>query len=66
MTRGRRKKEDEWVDGLIALGIGVLAAYFLKKLSEGGVAKTKKCDFCGYETEKWARMCPMCRNTLPV
>ncbi len=67
MPRGKRKKEDDWIEGLMALGIGVLAVYFLKKLTEGGtVETTKTCNFCGHSTEKWARMCPMCRNTFPI
>ena len=61
-------KNDDWVNGALALGIGVLAAYFLKKLAENKQEQetTQTCPFCGYTTEKWARACPNCRNTFPI
>ena len=52
----------------LGLGIGVLAAYFLKKLAENKdtVETTQTCQYCGHVTEKWARACPNCRNTFPI
>jgi len=63
----RKKKNDDWVEGLIGLGLGVLALYFLKKLSESSQIETQKtCVYCGYSSSKWARACPNCRNTFPL
>lgn len=67
MSKRRRKKNDEWVDALLALGVGFLAVHFLSKLAKGSSVETAKtCMFCGNTTTKWARMCPRCRNTFPV
>ena len=63
----RKKKNDDWVDAAIGIGIGVLALYFLKKLSEGSPQiQEKKCSYCGMVAGKWARSCSNCRNTLPL
>ena len=63
----RKKKEDDWLDAAIGVGIGLLAVYFLKKLSEGSISQeTKVCLYCGHTSEKWARMCSQCRNTFPL
>jgi len=64
---GRRKKDDDWLDGLLKLGLGLLAIHFLSKLnSSGSVETTKTCTYCGHTTSKWSRMCPNCRNTFPI
>ncbi|MGI0086811.1 MAG: hypothetical protein ACREBI_02475 [Nitrosotalea sp.] len=63
----RKKKDDDWVDAAIAVGIGALALYFLKKLSEGAQPETQQtCPYCGTVAGKWARACSNCRNTLPL
>jgi len=64
----RKKKNDDWVDAAIGIGIGVLALYFLKKLSESTSLQLqeKKCQYCGMVAGKWARSCSNCRNTLPL
>lgn len=63
----RRKKEDDWIEAAIGVGIGVLALYFLKKLAEKTPTEVDKvCPYCGTIAAKWARSCPNCRNTLPV
>lgn len=62
-----RKKDDDWVGAALGLGLGVLALYFLKKLSDGTDKNTKKvCTYCGHITEKWSRACPNCRNTFSL
>lgn len=62
----RKKKGDDWVGALLALGIGFLAVQLIKKLSETPQDTNKTCMVCGYSTNKWARMCPRCRNTFPI
>ena len=63
----RKKKDDKWVDAAIGVGIGVLAIYFLKKLSENLPSQQeKKCPYCVTVACKWARSCSNCRNTLPL
>jgi len=66
----RRKKDDDWVVDLLKIGLGVLALSFISKLNQGGTVETSKtCTYCGYTTNttnKWARMCPNCRNTFPI
>ena len=62
-----RRKNDNWVDDLLKLGLGMLALHFIGKLAQGGTVETAKtCSYCGHTTEKWARMCPNCRNTFPI
>lgn len=58
--------EDDWVDSLIKLGIGLLAIYFVGKLISSGNAQEeeKTCQNCGARVKKWARTCPVCRNNL--
>ena len=65
---GRKKKDDKWIDAAIGIGIGVLALYFLKKLSESPSSQlqAKKCLYCGMVAGKWARSCSNCRNTFPL
>lgn len=63
----RKKKNTDWVDAAIGVGIGVLALYFLNKLSENlPTQQEKKCSYCGTIAGKWARSCSNCRNTLPL
>lgn len=60
--------DNDWLDTLIALGIGALAAYFLlKKLSSDGEAQERieVCPYCGRQIRKWAIKCPYCRSDLP-
>ncbi|MGQ0791735.1 MAG: hypothetical protein ACT4NJ_05880 [Nitrosopumilaceae archaeon] len=68
MPRRRRRNDNEdWIAGLLALGIGFLAVQFLSRLGRGStVETTKTCMYCGYTTTKWARMCPRCRNTFSL
>lgn len=63
----RKKKNDPWIDAAIGVGIGVLALYFLKKLSENpSPQQEKRCLYCGTIAGKWARSCSNCRNTFPL
>jgi len=65
--RRRRSNNDDWIEDLIALGIGFLAVRFLNRLTQGiNMQTTKTCQYCGYTTTKWARMCSNCRNTFPI
>ena len=61
-----KKKDDNWVDTLIKIGIGALAVYFLAKLLEGGRKDQEivVCPNCGTRITKWARQCPNCRTNL--
>lgn len=61
-------KDREWVDDLISLGIGALAAYFLwKTLShdKDSPERIEVCSYCGRQIKKWAIKCPYCRLSLP-
>ncbi len=63
----RKKKDDDWVAGLLALGIGFLAAALISKVGEkSGATSAKTCMYCGHTAAKWAVMCPRCRNSLPM
>jgi len=63
----KRRKDDDWVGAAIGLGLGLLSLHFLSKLNQGETVETAKtCMFCGHTTNKWARMCPNCRNTFPI
>lgn len=63
----RRKKDDDWVDDLLKLGLGLLALNFIAKLGDTTTSQTEKtCSYCGHTTTKWARRCPNCRNTFPI
>ena len=63
----RKKIDDKWVDAAIGVGIGILALYFLKKISENPSSQQEKiCLYCGTIAGKWARSCSNCRNTLPL
>lgn len=63
MPRRRRNNDDDWVEDLLKLGLGVLAISFLAKLAEGGQQITI-CPYCNSQIKKFARTCPVCRNTL--
>ncbi len=58
--------DDDWVEGLIALGIGALAVYFLAKIvsSDKENSKISVCPYCGSSIKKWAIECPVCRKKL--
>jgi len=63
----RKKKDDDWIAGLLALGIGFLAVTLLSKANQNlGAAPSKTCMYCGHTATKWAIMCPRCRNSLPL
>jgi len=62
-----RKKDDDWVEKLIKLGIGLLAIYFIGKLIEqtqGNTEQDVNCPKCGARIKKWALKCPVCRTKL--
>ena len=63
MARKRKSKDDDWVDDLLKLGLGILAISFLAKLTEGGQQITI-CPYCNGQIKKFARTCPTCRNEL--
>ena len=63
LVKKRRKKDDDWINDLLKLGLGLLAISFLAKLSEGGTQITI-CPYCNVEIKKFARTCPSCRNSL--
>ena len=61
------KKNDDWINGLITLGIGALAVYFVVKLvtnKDEENSTIKWCPHCRAEIKKWAVVCPSCRKTL--
>jgi len=66
----KKKKDDweDWIEALIALGIGALAIHFLSKLFEQASKPPREayyiCPNCGASTRKWSRMCPTCRIVL--
>ena len=63
----RRRRNDPWIDALLALGIGFLAVQFVNRLRQGSnTESTRVCSYCGFSSTKWARMCPRCRNTFPI
>ena len=55
--------DDDWVEDLITLGIGALAAYFLYKAITSD--KIERCPYCNAQIKKWAVECPKCRRRLP-
>ena len=59
--------DDDWVEDLIALGIGALAAYFLYRALKGDPSEEKieRCPYCYTPIKKWAIECPKCRRKLP-
>jgi DNA-directed RNA polymerase subunit RPC12/RpoP len=59
--------DEDWIEDLIALGIGALAAYFLYKVitSNKKEDKIERCPYCGSEIKKWAIECPRCRRKIP-
>ena len=61
-----RRNDDDWVEDLIKLGIGLLAIYFIGKLLEPSKSNTEQtnCPKCGARIRKWARKCPVCRTKL--
>ena len=63
MPRKRRSREDDWIEDLLKLGLGVLAISFLAKLAEG-TQQVTICPYCNSKIGKFARTCPTCRNTL--
>lgn len=63
MARKRKRKEDDWIEDLLKLGLGVLAISFLAKLAEGSQQITI-CPYCNSQIKKFARTCPVCRNAL--
>lgn len=62
LTR-RKRKDDDWIENLLKLGLGVLALSFLAKLAEKP-SEIKQCPFCRQSIGKWAITCPNCRNNL--
>lgn len=66
MARRRRKSnEDDWLEDLFKIGLGVLAVTFIAKLSENAQQVTQ-CPYCYTSIGKWARTCPNCRNNLAL
>ena len=63
--RKRRKSNDDWVDDLLGLGLGVLAVAFIAKLAEN-TQQVTQCPYCFTSIGKWARACPNCRNNLGI
>ncbi len=67
MPRKKRRRQsrsnDDWLDDLIGLGLGVLAVAFLSKLTEN-TQQITTCPYCHTSIGKWARTCPNCRNNL--
>lgn len=63
LLMGRKRKNDDWLDDLLKLGLGVLAISFLAKLSEN-TQQITQCPYCNTQIGKWARSCPNCRNNL--
>ena len=62
-----KDNDDDWVEDLIALGIGLLAIHFIGKLLEPDKSNRErktKCPKCGTEIKKWARKCPACRFNI--
>ena len=62
-----KKKKSDWVEDLIALGIGLLAIYFIGKLiapKNPNPQQETNCPKCGAIIKKWARKCPVCRTNL--
>jgi ribosomal protein L40E len=62
-----RKEDDDWVEDLIKLGIGLLAIYFVGKLMEPNKSNNEQetnCPKCGARIKKWAMKCPVCRTKL--
>jgi len=60
-------KKKDWIEDLIALGIGALAIYFLVKiLSPTGQEDRNniRCPHCGNIIKKWAIECPICRRKI--
>jgi len=58
--------DDDWVEDLVALGIGALAAYFLyKAITKSGEENVDRCPYCHTQIKKWAVECPKCRRRLP-
>lgn len=67
LARRKRRSNDRWIDDAIKIGLGVLALYFLKKLTEGSNVESEKvCAYCGYSAQKWSRACSNCRNSFPL
>jgi len=67
VSRVPRRKDDDWVEALIKLGIGLLAIYFIGKLLEPTKSNREQetiCPKCGTRVKKWARKCPVCRKNL--
>ena len=60
------RKKDDWLEDALKLGLGLLALHLLSKLGGSSSESTKTCPYCGYTTNKWARMCSQCRNTFPL
>ena len=61
-------EDSDWIDDLIALGIGALAAYFLWKIlfpDKNVQERIEMCPYCGRQIKKWAIKCPYCRSSLP-
>ena len=59
----RKKSNDDWIEDLLKLGLGVLAISFLAKLAEN-TQQVTQCPYCNAHIGKWARTCPVCRNNL--
>ena len=65
VKRRRKSSNDEWLDDLLKIGLGVLAVAFLAKLADNNQQITI-CPYCNASIGKWARTCPSCRNTLTI
>lgn len=61
--RRQSRSNDDWLNDLIGLGLGVLAVAFLTKLTEN-TQQITTCPYCHRSIGKWARTCPNCRNDL--
>jgi len=65
VRRRTRRNNDDWVNDLLGLGLGVLAVAFLAKLAEN-TQQITQCPYCNTSIGKWAMTCPNCRNNLGV
>ncbi|MHA1973974.1 MAG: hypothetical protein ACTSW1_13330 [Candidatus Hodarchaeales archaeon] len=61
------ENNDDWIEGLIKLGIGALAVYFLVKIlskKDQDSSSIDSCPYCGAPIKKWAVVCPSCRRRI--
>ena len=67
MAKKDESKDDNWIDALIALGVGALAIYLLSRfLNKPATIQDEEttCPYCGASMKKWSRACPQCHKVL--